>query len=188
MGLHTVSGINKCHRPQHYLQWQDRPWTSTQPSTSAWAMNTITALSSIIHQGRQHGFSGNMDSNTDPGCSWTTDPEMALNDTVLDCNMAINMQVIPVNMAPGGIPHRYQDNFRWKADNELFMTFSGQPYKPWTSTQPPPAVGLRPTSSVLRTHWGFRTAHKHMSVESSNEAWATYQRPYPQKKNRFSLP
>lgn len=47
-----VPGISMCHRPQHGSQWQYRPWTLTQPSFSAQATDTTTALG----QGCQHSL------------------------------------------------------------------------------------------------------------------------------------
>lgn len=47
--------ISTHHRPQHGLQWQYRPWTLTRPSVTAWASDSIVALSSSAGQGCQCG-------------------------------------------------------------------------------------------------------------------------------------
>lgn len=51
MNIHMVSSVSMCHRPQHGLWWQCRPWTSTrlQVTVQATHINMASGGNPNIH-------------------------------------------------------------------------------------------------------------------------------------------
>lgn len=60
MGVHMTSGLSMCHEPQYGPWWQYIPWISTEPSSTAWTLETIMSLNCSTGHGHEGGLWGNM--------------------------------------------------------------------------------------------------------------------------------